>query len=267
VYDNSDNKRKTKIEGVKVVVTAKTGEKWEGVTAKNGSVFWDKKPNGDRFINENASYKIMISKPKHLEDKKGAELTTEGLTYDQNFIIDMGLYPDRPIKLPEVRYPTAQWSFVVDSTINSLDSLAVVYSMFEQNPGLVIELSSHTDSRGPDVSNQVLSENRAKACYKYLVEEKGVDPRRIVPVGKGEREPRRMFLKDGKYYEKPTEGSTEVILTEAYINTFKADVVKYNMLLQFNRRTEARILSLEFEPATAPASNPEYLKFKVVPKK
>jgi hypothetical protein len=39
------------------------------------------------------------------------------------------------------------------------------------------------------------------------------------------------------------------------------------MLLQFNRRTEARILSLEFEPATAPASNPEYLKFKVVPKK
>jgi hypothetical protein len=267
VYDNSDNKRKTKIDGVKVVITAKTGEKWEGITAKNGSVFWDKKPNGDRYINENSSYKIMISKPKYLEDKKGAELTTEGVTYDQNFIIDMGLYPDRPIKLPEVRYPTAQWTFVVDSTINSLDSLAVVYTMFEQNPGLVIELSSHTDSRGPDVSNQVLSENRAKACYKYLVEEKGVDPRRIKPVGKGELAPRRMYLKDGKYYEKPTEGATEVVLTEAYINTFKADVAKYNMLLQLNRRTEARILSLEFDPATAPASNPEYLKFKVVPKK
>ncbi len=266
VYDNSDNKRKTKIEGVKVVVTAKTGEKWEGITAKNGSVSWDKKPNGDRFINENSSYKIMISKPKYLEDKKGAELTTEGVTYNQNFIIDMGLYPDRPIKLPEVRYPTAQWTFVVDSTINSLDSLAVVYTMFEQNPGLVIELSSHTDSRGPDVSNQVLSENRAKACYKYLVEQKGVDPRRIVPAGKGEREPRKMYLKDGKYYEKPTEGASEVLLTEAYINTFKADVAKYNMLLQLNRRTEARILSLEFDPATAPASNPEYLKFKIVPK-
>ena len=44
------------------------------------------------------------------------------------------------------------------------------------------------------------------------------------------------------------------------------NVAKYNMLLQLNRRTEARILSLEFDPATAPASNPEYLKFKIVPK-
>jgi peptidoglycan-associated lipoprotein len=95
--------------------------------------------------------------------------------------------------------------------------------------------------------------------------EKGVDPRRIVPVGKGEKEPRKMYLKDGKYFEKATEGATEVVLTEAYINTFKADAAKYNMLLQLNRRTEAKILSLEFDPTTAPASNPEYLKFKAVP--
>lgn len=272
VFNLSDVSRKKKIEGIRVVVTGSTpGDKWEGVTGKNGSVYWDKKPNGDRFVNENSSYKIAIfsnpnSKPKYFEDKKGAEFTTVGLNYDQNFVIDMGLYPNNPIRLPEVRYPLAQWTFVNDSTIMSTDSLMFAYNMLMDNPGLVIELSSHTDPRGNDAYNQVLSENRAKACYEYLVVQKGIDPRRIVPVGKGEKAPRKMYLKDGKYYESFQEGATEVVLTEAYINTFKKDKKKYEMLMQYNRRTEAAILSLEFDPATAPTANPEFLIFRPLPK-
>ncbi|HLP55821.1 MAG TPA: OmpA family protein [Fluviicola sp.] len=265
--------RDKKLEGVKVTVTGSTpGDKWEGVTAKDGSVFWDKKPNGDRFVNENSSYSIVLSKKEgYHEDKNGSKFTTVGLNYDQNFVIDMSLIPEKPIRLPEVRYPLSQWTLLVDSTINSKDSLQFVYDLLTEYPGMVLELSSHTDARGTDNSNQVLSENRAKACYKYLVEERGIDPRRIVPVGKGEREPKTVYKK-GELYQvaEPLDmtGWEKIILTEAYINQFKkTDKRKFEMLHQLNRRTEGKILSMEFDPATAPAANPDYKVFKVVPKK
>ena len=266
------NKEK-KLEGVKVTVTGSTaGDKWEGVTAKDGSVFWDKKPNGDRFVNENSSYSIVLAKKEgYHEDKNGSKFTTVGLNYDQNFIIDMALIPEKPIRLPEVRYPLSQWTLLIDSTINSKDSLQFVYDLLTEYPGMVLELSSHTDARGTDNSNQVLSENRAKACYKYLVEERGIDPRRIVPVGKGEREPKTVY-KQGEMYQvgEPLDmtGYEKVVLTEAYINQFKkTDKRKFEMLHQLNRRTEGKILTMDFDPATSPAANPDYKVFKPVPKK
>ena len=262
-----------KLDGVPVTVTGSTpGDKWEGKTDKNGTVFWEKKPNADRYINENSTYSIQLGmKEGYYEDKKIVKISTVGLNYNQDFVVDMALIAKKPIRLPEVRYPLSKWDLLVDSTINSKDSLLFVYNLLTDNPGLVLELSSHTDSRGGNNPNQVLSDNRAKACYIYLVQEKGIDPRRIVPIGKGENEPRTIYKKDGKYLEKEPQDMTGVEtikLTEAYINQFKTkDKKTFEILHQFNRRTEGRILSLDFDPATAPPANPEYLKFKVVPKK
>lgn len=263
-----------KIEGVKVVVTGNTaGDKWEGVTLKDGSVYWDKKPNGDRFVNENSSYTIAISKEGYHEDKSGSKFTTVGLNYDQDFVIDMSLLPIKPIRLREVRYPLAQWTLLVDSTINSKDSLEMVYQLLTDYPNMVLELSSHTDPRGNNNYNQVLSENRAKACYKYLVEERGIDPRRIIPVGKGEMEPRKMYLLDGKYYEtQPVDvngkpAGQEVVLTEKYMAQFKRDKKLFEMLNQYNRRTEGKVVTIDgFDPATYPAANPVYREYKPLPK-
>jgi peptidoglycan-associated lipoprotein len=181
----------------------------------------------------------------------------------------MGLLPIKPIRLPEVRYPLAKWDLLVDSTINSKDSLQYVYDLLQEFPGLVLELSSHTDPRGNDKYNQVLSENRAKACYKYLVQERGVDPRRIVPVGKGEREPRVVYKKGDVYMEMaPSDmtGVERITLTEAYMNQFKKDKRKFEMLQQLNRRTEGRVVTLDFDPATAPPANPDNLVFKPLPR-
>ncbi len=276
VYDMLDKTRQTKIEGVKVVVTGSNpNEKWEGITSKDGSVFWDKKPNGDRFIQEESDYKIQISKEGYYENKTGASISTKAVKYNQDFVLDMGLFPvKKPIRLPEVRYPLAKWDLLVDSTINSKDSLLYVYNLLLENPGLVLELSSHTDPRGNNLYNQVLSENRAKACYKFLVEEKGVDPRRIIPVGKGEMEPRVVYLYNGKYLEmepkdadgKPLAGVKAIALTEAYMNQFKKNKAVFEMLQQFNRRTEGKVVTLEFDDATAPTANPDYLQFKPLPR-
>ena len=113
---------------------------------------------------------------------------------------------------------------------------------------MVLELSSHTDSRGTVPANQLLSENRAKECVNYLVTEKGIDPRRLVAAGKGENIP-------GKWLD-PSTGEI-IILTEAFIKSFeKTDKVKFEILHQLNRRTEARILDMSFDPATAPVIVP-----------
>ncbi len=58
--------------------------------------------------------------------------------------------------------------------------------VLKQNPGVKLEIASHTDSRGKSVSNQDLSERRAKAVATYLMA-KGVNSSLLVANGYGER--------------------------------------------------------------------------------
>lgn len=172
---------------------------------------------------------------------------------------------DVAIRLPEVRYPLNKWSLLSDETINSQDSLLFVYNLLVEFPNLVLELSSHTDSRGSSKMNQKLSENRARACYKYLVEEKGIDPRRITPVGKGENQPKTVYQQGDEFFVSKPEnmsGVIEVQLTEALINKYKRRNPKlFKQLHQFNRRTEGRVLSLEFDSKTTSSADPKLLEY------
>ncbi|NNM23434.1 MAG: OmpA family protein [Flavobacteriaceae bacterium] len=54
-----------------------------------------------------------------------------------------------------------------------------------QNPGVKLEIASHTDSRGSETSNQDLSERRAQAVVSYL-QSKGVNSSLLVANGFGE---------------------------------------------------------------------------------
>ena len=161
------------------------------------------------------------------------------------------------IRFPNIQYEFNKWTFVNDSLINTYDSLKLVAKLLEDYPNLMIELISHTDSRGEDSRNLLLSENRAKACYIYLVEELKIDPRRIVPVGKGEVEPAKWI--------DPSTSQTEV-LTEEFIQSKKNDEVLFEYLHQLNRRTEGKVLRLDFDPATAPPAPKSYLEFQPMPK-
>lgn len=249
------------IEGATVTVTGPEGT-WTGITQENGSIFWDKKPAGDRYITENASYTIDVQKDGYYENKKKGEITTVDLNQNQSFLVDMGLFPEKPIRLPEVRYVLNKWEFINDETCMSKDSLEYVYTILTEHPELVLQLNSHTDSRGRSDRNQILSENRARACYKYLVEERGIDPRRIVPVGKGEDDPRVVYLKDGVHYASAKSGGEETTLVESYINSFKSsDRAIFDKLHTMNRRTDGAVYSLEFDPATAPPADPKYLTY------
>ncbi|MCC6720463.1 MAG: OmpA family protein [Acetobacteraceae bacterium] len=49
-------------------------------------------------------------------------------------------------------------------------------------------IAGHTDARGTDAYNQALSERRAEAARRYLVEQGGVDPARLSAIGYGRRQ-------------------------------------------------------------------------------
>ena len=67
-----------------------------------------------------------------------------------------------------------------------LDKLVQVMKSSDK---LVIFAKSHTDSRGSDKYNMILSENRAKATVQYVIS-KGIDAARISGKGYGESEPK-----------------------------------------------------------------------------
>ena len=53
------------------------------------------------------------------------------------------------------------------------------------NPNKVVEIASHTDSRGDDASNLELSQRRAKSVVDYLIA-KGINDSRLIAKGYGE---------------------------------------------------------------------------------
>jgi outer membrane protein OmpA-like peptidoglycan-associated protein len=73
-----------------------------------------------------------------------------------------------------------------------LDKLVQV---MKGNENLVIFAKSHTDSRGSDKYNMILSDNRAKATVQYLIS-KGIDAAKISGKGYGESEPKVVCSED-----------------------------------------------------------------------
>ncbi|HET6226597.1 MAG TPA: OmpA family protein [Bacteroidia bacterium] len=93
--------------------------------------------------------------------------------------------PEKPLLIPNLNYEfnspklTAESKVVLDTTIMRL---------LTQNPTLIIELSTHTDSKGGDDYNLKLSQRRAEAVQQYLIE-KGIDKSRLIAKGYGETVP------------------------------------------------------------------------------
>jgi outer membrane protein OmpA-like peptidoglycan-associated protein len=67
-----------------------------------------------------------------------------------------------------------------------LDQVAKALGDLDDKQTVVVE--GHTDSKGPDDANMVLSQARAESVRAYLVS-RGVKPERISAIGRGEAQP------------------------------------------------------------------------------
>ena len=75
-------------------------------------------------------------------------------------------------------------SYIREEDYGELEKLLLV---LDDNPEYVVEIGSHTDSRGSFAYNKSLSQRRAESVVRWLTEN-GVSRERLVPLGYGENE-------------------------------------------------------------------------------
>lgn len=75
-----------------------------------------------------------------------------------------------------------------DLRTESQAELDKLVTLLRENPGLYIQINGHTDAVGNAIANQKLSENRAAAVVKYLVEQ-GIPATRLSFKGFGSTQP------------------------------------------------------------------------------
>jgi peptidoglycan-associated lipoprotein len=225
VYDKDT---KEPVVDATVSVAGTDGASFQAQTDEDGAfAFIDN--NGERFINEDQNYSVIVTKPDYLIAKD--QVSTKGLSESTTFIKEFFITftsPDIAIEFPEVRYDLAKAELQVNDQVNSKDSLNFLYQILVDNPTIIIELQAHTDTRGSAASNQKLSQARAQSCVDYLVS-KGIDPARMVAKGYGEDKPK---------------------ITDAQIAKMKTRE-EQEAAHQKNRRTEFSVLSFDYVPPSS----------------
>ena len=159
-------------------------------------------------------YKVLGNAPEYLANEE--EVSTEGIPGNSEIVknIDIELEPiiiNKEIVLQNIYYDYDKYYLRADA----LPELRRLKKILTDNPNIIIQMGSHTDSNGPDGYNSNLSENRAKAVVKYLAEN-GIAPGRLSWFGYGESVP-LIFPEQSDQDE------------------------------QANRRTEFQILSIDFK--------------------
>lgn len=83
-----------------------------------------------------------------------------------------------------VRFESGK-AILLEESYQVLDQISAI---MERYPEYHLEIIGHTDNVGAYNMNQILSEDRAKACYLHLLS-KGIDPGRLSYVGYGQTKP------------------------------------------------------------------------------
>ncbi len=131
-----------------------------------------------------------------------------------NSLFDTKLYKiDDVIRLDNIYYENIEYK-LNPNTIREIEKIA---GILQKNSRLIIEIRSHTDSRGDAKENMALSQKRAEEIQNYLLKF-GIDKSRIKAIGKGESEP---------------------------LNSCSDGVQCTELEYQRNRRTEFKIISIE----------------------
>ena len=171
----SDKETKEPLDGSIVVLMNTAGKELARVTTKaDGYYFFE--------LEAEKNYKVKGSHQGYFA--RSEQVTTKGKkpgVIRQDLPLEK-LILNKAIRLDNIYYDLAKWNIRPDAA-KELDKLVQV---LKDNPTIIIELSSHTDSRASDKYNMDLSDKRAKSAAKYIVEKGGIDKSRITGKGYGE---------------------------------------------------------------------------------
>lgn len=151
---------------------------------------------GDAYtsvLNKEKTYRLIGSKPGYVSDTiifntKGVDATTEIVKLLKLKVKMVTIKKEDKIKLNNIFYKYDKYEATeahMENYALAKESMDYLYGIMSKYNDMVIELSSHTDSRGSDDYNMKLSQRRADGVKKYLID-KGIAENRIVAKGYGE---------------------------------------------------------------------------------
>ncbi|RZW43358.1 MAG: cell envelope biogenesis protein OmpA [Flavobacteriaceae bacterium] len=179
---------------IATVVDDETGESISGASVSlndadgNNMVSKQSDENGlAEFIiecEENAEVEAVM------EGYSSNKVTISG-TNDEEFEVQIALQPiEKLIVADRIELEPIYFDFdkanITTKAAFELDKLVQIMNKY---PDMVVDVFSHTDSRGPAAYNEGLSDRRAKTTVQYVIS-KGIDEARISGSGKGENEPK-----------------------------------------------------------------------------
>ncbi len=229
-----DDSTQTVVPGAEVQLVGSDGSLRRVESDREGRYVFD-----PSIVRENTRYDIVVNKSGYFAGR--GEESTFDVEHSREFEVDIGIspIPETAIELPEILYEFDSWELQEQFK----DSLNGLVRTMNDNPNFVIELASHTDSRGTHAYNDTLSYRRAQEVVDYLVEQ-GIARERLEAAGYGMREPRvleRDVEREGFLFEAGTE------LTEEFIEGLPSEEIQ-DAAHQMNRRTEFRVLREDYEP-------------------
>ncbi len=182
---------KSPVSGATVrLVNAETKFEKTFVTGEDGTYFFELDPETD--------YVVYATKELYFTATK--RVSTKGRDCSSALMKDLAL----DIELTKIRIDENTPQVITEKIIPDLDLSHIYYDLDKadirpdaamqldkivrlmyENPGIIVELGSHTDSRASDDYNLSLSQRRAQSAVNYIVS-KGISPDRIVAKGYGE---------------------------------------------------------------------------------
>ncbi len=191
------------------LLNTKTNKKEIAMTAADGKFTFKLDPESE--------FSIVGSKDSYFTNTE--IVSTKGKKHSENMFVKLKMELERivvnkPIVLENIYYDLDKHDIRQDAALG-LDKLVAILN---DNPGISIELSSHTDSRADDRYNNVLSQKRAESAVNYIIA-RGISSSRITAKGYGEQQ---------------------------LINRCANDITCTEEEHQQNRRTEFKVVKMEF---------------------
>ena len=142
------------------------------------------------LLDADKSYRAYVTREGYYPDS--VSFNTNGIfdDYTVSKLVTLKPKPEAPKRIVSRNEPILLKSIFFDLDDDKIrqdaePDLDFLKSLLDKYPDMVIELSSHTDSRGDDEYNKKLSQRRANSTKNWLVDE-GIQQVRIKAVGYGE---------------------------------------------------------------------------------
>ncbi len=175
-----DTETKLALAGVPVrLIDAETNKELQRVFTDSDGYYYFR-------VSPNRIYKILAGSDDQLKDSR--RVNTKGLKDGQVITLNNlelnNLVLDKPIEIKNIYYDFDRATLRKESE-SVLDTLA---NFLSENGNVVVEIGSHTDSRGTEEYNLDLSNRRSENVVNYLIY-KGIPARLVRFKGYGETKP------------------------------------------------------------------------------